>query len=143
MLFILNLKVGEYKWIENFDFIYDQWENWTPDQSVGYVIECSLSIPDHLHQKMDQFPLAPTSRLIKYDDLSPYCKKHVKNSYQSVKLVGDLEPKEKYVCSYQTLQFYLRQGLKLTKVHRCISFKQAPIGNVLIFFLLMMYHFYL
>ena len=37
-----------------------------------------------------------------------------------------LEDKEKYVLHYRNLQFYLRQGMRLKKVHRAIEFDQEP-----------------
>ena len=37
-----------------------------------------------------------------------------------------LEDKEKYVVHYKNLQFYLRQGRRLKKVHRVIEFDQEP-----------------
>ena len=42
------------------------------------------------------------------------------------KLVFTLEDKEKYVVHYSNLQFYLRQGMRLKKVHRVIEFDQEP-----------------
>ena len=42
------------------------------------------------------------------------------------KLVLTLENKEKYVVHYDNLQFYLRQGMRLKKVHRVIEFDQEP-----------------
>ena len=43
-----------------------------------------------------------------------------------MKLVLTLEDKEKNVVHYSNLQFYLRQGMKLKKVHRVIEFDQEP-----------------
>ena len=34
--------------------------------------------------------------------------------------------KEKYVVHYRNLKFYLEQGMILTKIHRVVSFNQAP-----------------
>ena len=42
------------------------------------------------------------------------------------KLVLTLEDKEKYVVHYSNLQFYLRHGMRLKKVHRVIEFDQEP-----------------
>ena len=40
------------------------------------------------------------------------------------KLICDTGNKEKYLYHYQNLQFYIKMGMKLTKVHSIISFKQ-------------------
>ena len=42
------------------------------------------------------------------------------------KLVLTLEDKEEYVVHYSNLQFYLRQGMRLKKVHRVTEFDQEP-----------------
>ena len=42
------------------------------------------------------------------------------------KLVLTLLEKEKYVVHYKNLQFYLRQGMRLKKVHQVIEFNQEP-----------------
>ena len=44
----------------------------------------------------------------------------------SEKLVLTLEDKEKHVVYYRNLQFYLRQGIRLKKVHRVIELDQEP-----------------
>ena len=78
---------------------------------------------------MDQFPLAPTKSVIRYEDLSPYSQKLVKSNYKSCKLISDLRTKHKYTLNYENLQYYLEQGLKLVKVHRVLKYDQAPIAK--------------
>ena len=40
------------------------------------------------------------------------------------KLILNLKDKEKYVVHFKTLQYYLKMGMKLTKVHRISRFQQ-------------------
>ena len=43
----------------------------------------------------------------------------------SVKLIQSLFLKTKYTLHYQTLKLYVELGLKVTKVHRALAFKQS------------------
>jgi len=107
--------------VENFDVFQ------IPDDSkIGYVIECDLIYPPELHDAHNCYPLAPESLLITEDLISPYCKSFGLKHHESRKLVPNLMDKTKYVTYYANLKFYLEQGMKLTKIHRILSFDQSP-----------------
>ena len=69
------------------------------------------------------------------DMLSPYSESLIDplHPWQSSKnLVPNLINKQKYVCQYRNLQFYLNHGLKLDKIHRIISFTiHSPVDETL------------
>ena len=121
---------GAFEWmpddeIENFmekDFLQIGEEN-----PKGYILEVDLEYPQSLHDKHNDFPLAPESLTITPEMLSPFQNKYYPHSYQekSVKLTPNLFDKKNYVCHYRNLQFYLNQGMKLTKTHRILSFDQS------------------
>ena len=110
--------------IENFDAIK------VPDDSeTGYIVECDLLYPTHLHDEHSDYPLAPQNQIITDDMLSPHTrmlKEKLGLKGASPKLIPDLNPKNKYVLHYRNLKYYLSKGLVLSKTHRVISFKQSP-----------------
>ena len=97
--------------------------------SIGYNLEVGLEYPDELHLLHNDYPLAPEKLAIPYDMLSGYCK-NIAGKYE-IK-VGDVERstpnmgnKTNYVLHYRNLQLHLSLGVKLTKTHRMLKFKQS------------------
>ena len=97
--------------------------------SIGYNLEVGLEYPDELHLLHNDYPLAPEKLAIPYDMLSGYCK-NIAGKYE-IK-VGDVERstpnmgnKTNYVLHYRNLQLQLSLGVKLTKTHRMLKFKQS------------------
>ena len=75
------------------------------------------------------YPLAPEKLEISQNMLSKYSS-NIANKYgikigRVNKLVPNLGNKSKYAVHYRNLQFYLSLGMKLTKVHRILNFKQS------------------
>ena len=62
--------------------------------------------------------------------LSPYAKQLLEElelkGTSTEKLIPNLHPKEKYVVHYRNLKLYLSLGMRLTRIHRVMTFKQQP-----------------
>ena len=97
--------------------------------SIGDILEVDLEYPDELHIVHNDYPFAPEKLVILYDMLSDYCRK-IDDKYgikvdDVMKLITNLGNKTNYVVHYRNLQLYLSLGMKLTKTHRTLKFKQS------------------
>ena len=118
---------GGFKWLKNVDnFDVD---SITGKSTVGFILKVHLKYPDELHLLHNHYPSAPEKLAIPYDMLSDYCKK-IADEYEIKvgdvkKLIPNLGNKTNYVLHYRNLQLYLSLGMKLTKIHRELKFKQS------------------
>ena len=93
------------------------------------MLEVNLEYPSELHDLHNDYPLAPEKLEITQNILSNYCS-HIADEYGikiggANKLVPNLGNKSKYVAHYKNFQLYLSLGMKLTKVHRILKFKES------------------
>ena len=99
------------------------------DGPVGYILEVDIDYPKELHDLHSDYPLCPESVIINLSDLSPYTMSlaHTLGITPSScqKLVANLKKKERYSVHYRNLKLYVRLGMRVTKVHRVISFTQS------------------
>ena len=100
----------------------------------GYIIEVDLEYPSELHDEHNDFPLAPENLTIDKSMISEYSNDPgTVNEKHTTKLVGSLLKKENYVCDYRILMYYVSKGMKVTKVHRVIEFREKDwMGNYII-----------
>ena len=73
------------------------------------ILEVDLEYPEKLHDLHNDYPLAPERITV--------------NKVE--KLIPNLNDKTKYVIHHETLKLYLSLGLKLTKIHRGITFEES------------------
>ena len=101
-----------------------------PNVKKGWILEVDLAYPEELHKLHKDYPVAPEKRATEPWKMSEYQRRLITDlglqSPNIEKLVLTLEDKEKYVTHYKYLQFYLRQGMLLKKVHRVLEFNQEP-----------------
>ena len=96
---------------------------------IGYLLEVDVQYPDKLHELYNDYPLGSEKLTVSSDVLSKYCKK-IADQYKIKvgdvkKLIPNLGNKTNYVVHYRNLQLYLSLGMKLTKIHRVLKFKQS------------------
>ncbi|XP_053205584.1 uncharacterized protein LOC128389950 [Panonychus citri] len=98
------------------------------DAPTGYILEVDLIYPETLHDLHNDFPLAPHKMVISDSMLSPTAKSILdeldQKSTKTEKLVATFLPKTRYVIHYRMLKYYVKHGLKVTHIHRVISFHQ-------------------
>lgn len=137
---------------------------WKPDDTHGLTLEVDIECPRAVQIKCKEYPLFPTNRQIRAEELSDeHCLAAYDNAFNSddysnldiltkkfgnsalchtredkiaigrslasktTKLVADFLPKRNYVVNYRLLQYGLKLGYKVTKVHRMVMYEQLPI----------------
>ena len=94
-----------------------------------------LVLPQHLHSKFNNFPLAPTVRTVQPQEFSEIQEaqfesvfgrlpQEKKESKTNKKLVADLFPKHNYIVHHQLLKLLIEEGYLVTKVHRVMTFTE-------------------
>ena len=76
----------------------------------GYIFEVDLKYPEHLWDEHNDYPLAP--ELMKVNGVE--------------KLICHFKTRKNYIIHYRALRQCLELGMKITAVHRGISFYQSP-----------------
>ena len=83
-------------------------ENW---RNHSCILEVDLEYPIHLHDLHNDYPLAPESLKLEGSTVN--------------KLIPNLNDKHHYVVHYENLKLYESLGLKVSRVHRGIKFKES------------------
>ena len=112
-----SLPTHGFKWMKNLtkDKVLDILEKandsmTNPIKKKGYIFEVDLEYPKELWESHNDYPLAPEKLKV--------------NGVE--KLISHFIPHKNYVIHYRNLRQCLEMGLKITAVHRGISFNQSP-----------------
>ena len=95
-----NLPVGDFKWMTK-----EELKNW---KEHPCVLEADLEYSSELYDLHSEYPLAPEKRKVG----------------NVIKLITSMGNKEKYVVHHETLKLYEKLGLKITKIHRGVKFRE-------------------
>ena len=124
------LPTGNFKWLNEKQINQINWTNIDAKNKKGYLLEVDLEYPKELHDLHNDYPCAAEQIKVTQNMLSDYCQKIAQKfgikTGQVTKLIPTLSNKTKYVLHYRNLQLYRELGLKLTKIHRVLSFNQSP-----------------
>jgi hypothetical protein len=128
---LYGLSMVDYLPYTGFQMISDI-EQFTPERITnlvdecddGYLFEFDIAYPKELHQLHNDYPLLPEN--IKVEDiyLNDWQTAHSDNKIS--KLCPNLMDKKNYVIHYRNLKYALQSGLKITRIHRVMTFKQKP-----------------
>ena len=127
----MKLPIGKLKWIKKIlteQMIMD----WHENEDNAYILEVDLEYPKELHDEHSDYPLAPENMNVKEEYLSEHQKELHRHYYngkeardeKQPKLILNLDDKQNYVIHIKALQYYLKKGLKLKKVHKGVKFQQ-------------------
>ena len=111
-----NLPTHGFKWMKNItlekvDEILDKANHSMSNLGrKGYIFEVDLEYPPHLWDLHNDYPLAPEKMIV--------------NGVE--KLICHFKPRKNYVVHYRNLRQYLELGMRITAVHKGISFYQSP-----------------
>ena len=121
------LPYNGFKWFKSVDGF--DLSSISEKSQIGYFLEVDLEYPDKLHELHNDYSLAPEKLVVSSVMLSKCCKE-IADMYEIKvgdvkKLIPNLGNKTNYVVHYRNLQLYLSLGMKLTKIHRVLKFKQS------------------
>ena len=111
-----SLRTHGFKWMRDLtkDTVMDILEKSNhsminPKNKKGYIFEVDLEYPPDLWAAHNDYPLAPEKMIV--------------NGVE--KLICHFKPRKNYVVHYRNLRQYLEMGMRITAVHRGISFNQS------------------
>ena len=124
------LPFSGFEWLLPEQWAQINWLEQLEKQDIGYFVTWDLEYPADLHEEHNDYPMGPERIEITANFLSPKqveIARHYSRGrgQKSVKLLPSLMTKKNYCVHYLNLQFYIRHGLKLVKIHNVIRFKQS------------------
>ena len=104
-----KLPVSDFKWVDDLSiFTEDFIKNYDEESGIGYLFVVDIEYPRNLHKLHNDLPFLPERMKIN----------------KCTKLVCNVQDKENYLVHVLALKQALNHGLKLTKVHSVIEFRQ-------------------
>ena len=110
--------------------------NTPEDSDIGCSIEVDLRYPYNIKEKTKNFPFRPEIKIVPEDKYNDYMKTIKRKSYtKAKKLKCDWTDKKNYLIFHGMINFYVRHGMVVDKIHEIISFKQSKWLEKYIYFI--------
>ena len=95
------------------------------NRDIGCFLEFDLNNPDDIKEKTKIFKLCPENGKVKPDIFTPYMSENESNTYTEIeKLICDWTDKKNFLVRSGMLNFYVRHGMEVYKVHEIVSITQ-------------------
>jgi len=133
---IMKLPYQDYQWIKDpkqLELIHNDLTSMDLDGERGMLLEVDLDYPAEIQDLTEDFPFAAEHAVPTFECFNSYMQNlwiehHQGESYDGYKkLLLSHCNKEHYVLHGKLLQFYLKHGMVLKRIHRVLTFYQANI----------------
>jgi len=110
------LTVGKFQFLPQTEIDQFDLMSVPPVGDTGYIIECDLIYPEHLHPLHSDYPLAPEHLTVNVEMLSPFATQFINKEWKSSKkLIPNLLNKNKICHALQKLTILLEPWLNRHK----------------------------
>ena len=86
------------------------------DSDHDYYIVCDINYTNSCRARTEQLALMPNERKINGNELGS--REREKGRMRTEKIILDQNNKTEYMVHYRMLMFYVKMGVKLTKIHK-------------------------
>jgi len=131
------LPTSDFHWATEAEIVTLDWATINTDGDTGYTLKVDLNYPRAIHDLTQDFPLAPESGMITEDMFTPFMREQWARRCEfrsgsteykpEKKLLMSCKDKKEYVVHFKLLKFYLKMGLRITKIHSVVKFRQTEI----------------
>lgn len=132
---VTPLPVGDYHFKKDEELLlkqndaYNQINQLDDDGDYGEIWDVSIMYPKSKHEEWNAYPPAPSKTCIKSYEVSCEQRRLANffgvgdTAWKTEKMVADLKPK-RIKSHYRALKLWIRLGVKITKVHKVLGFRQ-------------------
>ena len=123
----------EFEWMnetELSEITDDFMKRWNPEGEIGMTVMVDLEYPSEVQDQTLDLPLAPTPAPPDPVDMPAYmhelwAETHTTIMRPGMKLLLTHKNKKRYIVHHLALKYYVERGLRITKVHQGVRYKQT------------------